>query len=186
MTKEEVLETIAPPRHVSEKIIRYLEKKCIDFSFRNNIDSIVVQGPAYCAEMLFGLPLVEYRNIETGKKIVRTANVDKIPTLPDELQQYVSHISGLTGLPPQKKTRVMQVGEQTLKNGGTKLKQDSKLKKFQVPSGYENFGTNIPSSIRTQYNIPENATGTNPENSQGVLEFGLICVEIPPSFFSVR
>jgi tripeptidyl-peptidase-1 len=148
MTAEQVLDIVAPNAHVSTQIMRWFSAQCSDFQFVNNRDHIIVTGPARCAEKALNVRLMRYVHKPTGHSVLRRHIEDLHPLLPPHLQRHISFLTCVSALPKIRKTV-----------------------KSENPQAYAAYNFNIPSTMRSLYNIPTGTRGTNPKNSQSVMEF---------------
>jgi len=150
MSKDEILDIVAPPSYVPERIIEFFQNQCPEFGFENLKDSIKVFGPVHCAEKAFGVRIMKYVYEKSGYTVFRRHIKDSHPVFPIKIQEHISFLTGVSALP--------------------KVRRDLMNKSpHKVMADTYNF--NIPDTARYLYNIPAGTSGTNTKNSQSVIEF---------------
>lgn len=155
MTPEEVLDIVAPNSKIPGKIMKWFSQQCEDFEFVNNKDHIKVSGSVSCAEKALNIRIMRYVHKPTGHSVLRRHIEDIHPILPVHLQQHISFMSCVSALPKIRKS----------------IKKELNKEEHQVPQAYTAYNFNIPSTMRSLYNIPTGTKGTNTKNSQSVMEF---------------
>jgi len=150
MTRDQILDMIAPEPQVTEKIINFLKQECPEFGFENLRDAIKVFGPVHCAEKAFGVRIMKYVYKKSGYTVLRRHIEDRHPVFPMHIQAHIEFMTGVSALPKVRK----DLPKRSIKKVGADI-----------------YNFNIPATMRQLYNIPAGTNGTNRANSQSVIEF---------------
>jgi len=150
LTKEEILNIVAPEPEVPLKFVRWVEEECAAFPkhIENYGDAVKVTTTVACAEKLLKIKMAVYQHKKSGVKVVRRFLDGALPSVRADLQQYLEFVSGISQLPV--------------------LRQE-KNAPVKAPAPALDFV--IPATARALYSIPAGARSTSSLNSQSAIEF---------------
>jgi len=150
LTKDEVLDLVAPALEVSEKISAFYTNLCPSAHIINQRDNLKVRCPISCLKTAFGLSLEKFGLASNANITVnRVHPARSIAKFPVEIAEYIDFLSGLNLLP--------------------EVRKKHEVKPISNPTA--SYGYVIPQTIRRIYGVPAGAKTTNKRSSQSVIEF---------------
>ena len=133
MSREDILDLIAPPVEVPLKFVSWVESTCEEHSpqIENLGDAVKVVTNVACAEELLNIKVVTYQHKESGMylnvsestvslivcksgvKVFRRHLDGDLPTIPENLLPHLEFVSGISQLPVMRKAKEAPATPQT-------------------------------------------------------------------------
>jgi len=149
LTREQVLDMIAPRAVVTNAVISWIQKVASTFNhqykIQNNRDAIVVTSPVELVEALFETEMFVFRRPHS-KTIKHLGSL----SVPEHLNEHIQIITGITEFPPHNRHSPIPKSEHSYIDF-----QDS------------NSQCNVPYTLKKVYNMPEDLVITNKKATQG-------------------
>jgi tripeptidyl-peptidase-1 len=152
MTSDEILAIIAPEKSVHDSVLAWFKANKVS-SIESHGDAIRGKAPIVILSRMFNVPFYQFQHT-SGARIVRAFGEI---TVPQALSSSVVLVEGLANFPIQRNPKIRPI---------------DKTHPRSLERGLWDWDSyNVPATAWNIYNIPNTIRVTNPNSSQGVIEW---------------